>query len=156
MWDLRSRPSKVVELILTQTAVPSPALSSCPLFRNLKISTDTLETWWSCHGCVVYYCVRMLPKLTTWKIPPVIVSGWGNKKDIKQRFYDICDHGVVLAVGRYLSQLILARVGPVVIKAITNHKLAFICKIDINIRMFEFWMLGLKTPTSNGLSLSRL
>ena len=40
------------------------------------------------------------------------ISGRGNKKDIKQRFYDICDHGAVLAVGRYLSRLILARAGP--------------------------------------------
>ena len=55
------------------------------------------------------------------------ISGRGNKKDIKQRFYDICDHGVVvLAVGRYLSQLILAPAGPGVIKTITNHKLTYL------------------------------
>ena len=56
------------------------------------------------------------------------ISGWGNKKDIKQRFYDICDHGAVLAVGRYLSQLILAqaRLGPRAIKTITNRKLAYL------------------------------
>ena len=74
------------------------------------------------------------------------ISGWGNKKDIKQRFYDICDHGVVLAVGRYLSQLILARAGPGVIKTITNHKLTYLQ----NCYQYQ----NVLSENSNGLSLS--
>ena len=76
---------------------------------------------------VLLCCVNLTAEAEDWKDPTgPCISGWGNKKDIKQRFYDICDHGVVLAVGRYLSQLILGRAGPRAIKTITNHELTYL------------------------------
>ena len=103
-----------VDMILSQTAAMTPH-QSCLLVR-CSVIPRFQPTPPRRDGLVmdVLLCCVIVTEALDLKDPTgPCISGWGNKKGIKQRFYDICDHGVVLAVGRYLSQLILAGLGPV-------------------------------------------